>query len=87
VLQKTLDDLRVVHESTVLRLEKAEAKIHEMENAKVEKLDVDLMDVLTKPISHKGWIHDTVIDADGFSYVRMNGTDGIPRTLKKSGKE
>jgi hypothetical protein len=61
VLQKTLDDLRVVHESTVLRLEKAEAKIHEMENAKVEKLDVDLMDVLTKPISHKGWIHDTVI--------------------------
>ncbi len=67
VLQKTLDDLRVVHEATILRLEKAEAKIREMENVKVEKLDSDLMDVPTKPVSHKGWIHDTVIAPNGFS--------------------
>ncbi len=82
MLKKTLDDLRVVHETTVLRLEKEEAKILEMENAKVEKLNGDLMDVPTKPISHKDWIHDTVIAPDGFSYVRMNGT-----TLRKSGED
>jgi hypothetical protein len=70
VLQKTLGDLLVVHEATVSRLEKAEARIRETENAKVEKLDSDLKNVPTKPSSPQGWIHDTVVAPDGFSYMR-----------------
>jgi hypothetical protein len=70
VLQKTLGDLLVVHEATVLRLEKAEAKIREMENTKVEKLNDDLVDVSTKPPSPQDWIHGTVVAPDGFSYMR-----------------
>ena len=69
VFQKTLGDLLAVHEATVLRLEKAEAKIREMENAKVEKLDSDLKNVPTKSPSPQGWVHDTVVAPDGFSYM------------------
>jgi hypothetical protein len=72
VLQKTLGDLLTVHEATVLRLEKAEAKIREMENAKVEKLDSE--NVPTKPPSPRGWVHDTVVAPDGFSYMAKRPT-------------
>jgi septal ring factor EnvC (AmiA/AmiB activator) len=75
VLQKTLDDLRVEHDKTVSRLAKAEAKIRELENAKVETEDRDLKEVPTKPVPQKGWIHcDLVIAPDGFSYVKGPGS-------------
>jgi uncharacterized protein (DUF3084 family) len=74
-LQKTLDDLRVEHDETVSRLAKAEAKIRELENAKVETEDRDLKEVAMKPVPQKGWIHcDIVIAPDGFSYVKGPGS-------------
>jgi hypothetical protein len=66
-LKKTLDD-------TVSRLAKAEAKIRELENAKVETEDRDLKEVAMKPVPQKGWIYcDIVIAPDGFSYVKGPG--------------
>jgi hypothetical protein len=74
-LQKKLDDLRFDYDKTVSRLAKAEAKIRELENAKVETEDRDLKEVAMKPVPQKGWIHcDMVIAPDGFSYVKGPGS-------------
>jgi hypothetical protein len=75
LIEKKLDDLRFDYDKTVSRLAKAEAKIRELENAKVETEDRDLKEVAMKPVPQKGWIHcDMVIAPDGFSYVKGPGS-------------
>lgn len=90
-LQKALDKLQVEHDDKVSRLEKAEAKIKEMENAKDEKMKGDLMEVLGQvaedmicPITLESLVCTEKIEvaSDGHSYDK----EALEKWLGKSQK-
>ena len=64
ILQNELDELHVKYDNTVWRLLKAEAKIREMENAKVEKVPEKVKAVT-------GAKSQELVAPDGFTYVKM----------------
>ena len=90
-LQKALDKLQVEHDDKVSRLEKAEARIKEMENAKDEKMKGDLMEVLGQvaedmicPITLESLVCTEKIEvaSDGHSYDK----EALEKWLGKSQK-